>query len=164
MGVLPDYSPETLPVVDRYIELSRDAVKERPELEPLIIRAVGAYLGEVIRQHIGGFWCRSGPDITRWLIGSELVFMAVNPAGMAAEALACSDEHAGPSSSLKLAPGDQALVEERLAALPPVDESEYYLLSTRFEVTTLAFETLRQSALRSKTEATRYEPEDYEDE
>ena len=67
-----DFTPETLPILDHYVRESRGAVKERPESLGVTARAVGAYLGEVIRRHHNGQWIEheSSPAVRTARIGS----------------------------------------------------------------------------------------------
>ena len=61
IGMELDYSPETLPLVDHYIDLVRTSLDERPELQPLVVRAVGAYFREVIRRQLPAILADSPP-------------------------------------------------------------------------------------------------------
>src|SRR5688500_10225097 len=45
-----DGTPLTLSLLDQYVRDAREAVTERPESIDLVAPAVGAYLGEVMRQ------------------------------------------------------------------------------------------------------------------
>ena len=52
--------------------------------------------------------------------------------------------------------------EARLAAMPPIPEEEYFLLSTRLEVIETVHEMLRDQMRGEGREAITFEPEDYE--
>lgn len=134
VGVALDFTPDTLPLVDHYLQLARAGTDERPELIPLVVRPVGAYFGEVIRRCVPAFWQVESGDIADWWLCAERIFLAINPMGVAYDALAQGGRHDGPPSTLHVAPEDRAAVEERLKLLPEVPEDEYYLLSTRLEV------------------------------
>jgi hypothetical protein len=155
-----DGTPDTLSLVDQYVREAREAVRERPESIDVVAPAVGAYLGEVMRQQFGGEWFAEG-DYAAWRLYFTNVFMAFNPIGMAREAITMAEEP-GWNAHLVLDPGERELIEERLAAMPEVDEDEYYLPTTRFDVVTVVVETLRAHAeLRSTGDVT-FTKEDYE--
>jgi hypothetical protein len=89
VGLELDGNIETLPILDHYIRLSRDAVRERPELLPLLARTVGGYFGQVVADHFNGFWSLTSPDVNTWYVCLRCVFLAFNPIGMAHAALVC---------------------------------------------------------------------------
>jgi hypothetical protein len=160
VGVELDYTPETLPVLDQYLSVARAGMAERPELAPLVTRAAGAYFGRMIADLLDGFWLHADADVDRWRVCASPVFLAVNPAGIVAEALA-GDSDATPNGKLLLAREDEALVARRLEAAPPLPEDEYFLLSTRLEALELALEALStdQGGLGTAT----FTAEDYAD-
>src|SRR5688500_11974549 len=51
-----DGTPDTLSLVDQYVREAREAAVPRPESVALVAPAVGAYLGEVMRQQFRGEW------------------------------------------------------------------------------------------------------------
>jgi hypothetical protein len=161
VGIRPDYTPETLPLVDHYVREARGVVAERPELLDLSAQAVGAYFGEVVRRHLVGFWSVPSPNLHDWQVCGEAAFVAINPIGVGYDALAQGSEHGGPSSQVKLAAEDRALVEARLAELPVVREDDYYLLSLRYEVLELTMEAVRAQATERGYGDTTYTVEDY---
>jgi hypothetical protein len=164
VGVELDYDAETLPILDEYLRLAAPGVTDRPELEPLVARAVAAYFGEVVRRRIDGLW-RELPDPNDgWELYARRALLALNPLGVVLESLARGPDHPGPSGELKLAPDDRELAEERLARMPPVSEEEYYLLSTRLEVIETVYETLRERMKAEGREALVFEESDYADE
>ena len=156
-----DFSPETLPVLDRYLIIAREALAERTELEPLLVRAAGAYFGEVVRRVIEGFWRNASADTHHWHLCARHAFLSFNPAGMMAEALA--PDSAGPPSELWIATEDRELVAQRLEALPRVSEEEYVLPSTRLEVIEFAHEALRARMRAEGIDDVLFEPDDYAD-
>jgi hypothetical protein len=142
VGVEVDVSPETLPVVDHYVELVRREAALRPAVIELVAPALGAYFGEVLRRAIGGFWQLPSADVHRWRVCSRQVVVAVNPIGVAYDVLFQGAEHDGPPAEIGLFPEDRARVAPRLAALPSVSEGEFYLLSTRLEVLEIVVDAL----------------------
>lgn len=161
VGIELDFTPETLPVLDHYVELSRPELEDRPEALALVARAVGAYFGEVVRRQLDGMWRVPGVDDHQWAVCARPVFLALNPVGAAYDALHTSDAHEGPSSELRLLPDERELVERRLGDLPPVSEREYYLLSTRLEAAEIAFEALRAEQSRTGRADVRFDESDY---
>ncbi len=157
-----DFTPETLPLLDHYVSLSRATIQERPELAPLITRAAGAYFGELVRGRLGGFWRVPTINVHDWSVCSNSVFLWFNPIGTAYDALYSGTEHGGPRSMLRVAPEEHELLAQRLAALPPLPEDEYFTFSTRFEVLEVATETLHARLIESGYEGAEFGPEDYE--
>ena len=160
-----DGGPDTLSLLDQYVRDAREAVRQRPESIDLVAPAIGAYLGEVMRQQLGATWSlpsgELGGDHEAWRLCFTHVYLAFNPIGMAREALTMTESE-GWNAHLTLDPGEAEEIERRLAVMPEVDEEEYYLPSTRFDVVTAVAETLRARAETSGTGDVRFEPEDYD--
>lgn len=159
-----DGTPDTLSLLDQYVRDARDAVKERPESVDLVAPAVGAYLGEVMRQQFGAEWSLpsdQGGDHETWRLCFTHVYLAFNPLGMAREALTMSEAE-GWNAHLTLDPGEAEEIEQRLEAMPEVDEEEYYLPSTRFDAINVVVDTLRARAETSGTGDVRFTAEDYD--
>jgi hypothetical protein len=157
-----DYSLETLPVLDHYIAKARENVAERPELVELVTRSAGAYFGEVVRRAHPSFWRLPSGDAHDWQLCFHDVFLAFNPIAAVWDAIWESSEHAGPSSELVMDREDRDSLDTRLAALPPLSESEYWMLATRFEVIETAVDELRLAMQRAGVESVRFEPADYD--
>ncbi|MCC6216727.1 MAG: hypothetical protein IT376_17840 [Polyangiaceae bacterium] len=161
VGVPPDFTRETLPLVDHYLLESREAIAERPETLPLVARAVGAYFGEVIRVHVDTFWITPSADAHTWRIAGRTAMFSVNPVGMAWDALVGGADHDGPESTLAVAPEERDVVDERLARLAPVPEDEFLRLSTRLEVLELVAETLRATMQTAGVDDVVFDESDY---
>jgi len=157
-----DFTPETLPLLDHYTALSRETIRERPELAPLIAQAAGAYFGEVVRARLGGFWRVPTINVHDWAICSSVVFLWFNPIGIAYDALYSGTEHDGPRSLLRVSPEDHEFLAQRLASLPPLPEDEYFLFSSRFEAIEVAIEALHARLVEGGYEGTEFTLEDYE--
>lgn len=157
-----DFTPETLPLLDHYATLARETIREKPELAPLITRAVGCYFGEVVRAKLTGFWRVPTINVHDWSICSTAVFLWFNPIGIAYDAVFSGTEHDGPRSMLRVAPDEHEFLAQRLAALPPLPEDEYFSFSTRFEVIEVATEALHAKLVESGYEETQFGLEDYE--
>jgi hypothetical protein len=162
LGFGLDYSATTLPVLDQYVRQVRDTLDQRPETLPLLARAVGAYFGEVLCQEMHGFWRLPSENVVDWQVCLKHVFVWINPIGVAYDALAGDAEHAGPGSSIRVAPEDRGLVKARLGQLSDVAQEEYYLLSTRMEVIELVVESLRRHMEESGYGDSSFDESDYE--
>lgn len=156
-----DFSPETLSVLDHYAATVRGELRQRPELGPLVARAIGAYFGEVLRARFTGFWRVPSPNVHDWQLCSHVVFLWINPIGVGFDALYGNDEHEGPRSPLRTAPEDREFLQQRLEAMPPVPEDEYFLFTTRFEVIEACVEALRARLEESGYGGTEFTEEDY---
>jgi hypothetical protein len=160
-----DGTPLTLSLLDQYVRDAREAVTERPESIDLVAPAVGAYLGEVMRQTFGATWSLPAEEINAdhdaWRLCFKHVYLAFNPIGVAREALTMSESE-GWNAHLTLYPGVAEEIRQRLSALPEVDEDEYYLPSTRFDVINVVVATLRARAEDSGTGDVEFGPEDYD--
>jgi len=161
VGIALDYGPDTLPLLDHYVELARRDVAERPELLPLMARVVGAYFGQVACRHLGLFWHVPSADVHTWRLYGRSAYLAVNPVGVAYEALQAGSQHEGPSSQLVVAPEERAPVDRRLLALPLVSDQEYYMLATRLEVLEIAVDALRAEMLQAGTADVEFDAGDY---
>jgi hypothetical protein len=161
LGVELDFSRETLPLLDHYLATVRGEVAERDELRRLIVHAAGAYFGEVVRHTIGGFWRMPSPNVHDWAVCARPVFLWLNPMAAAYDALAAGQDHDGPRSDLRVAPEYRGAVAERLAALPPASEDEYYLLSTRLEAAEIAADALRAQMSAAGYEDQEFDEQDY---
>lgn len=165
VGLAPDEEVETLPLLDHYVRISRDALGDRPELLPLLQRTVGAYFGRVLAGHLGAGWVLLGPDVHTWFVACKSVCLAVNPVGIAHAALTWGLPpelvEAGPSAELLLAREERSFIEQRLAALPQVQEGDYFTLSTRLETLEIVHAALAELAVQKGDADTEYEVEDY---
>jgi hypothetical protein len=154
-----DGTPDTLSLLDQYVRDAREAVRERPESVELVAPACGAYLGEVMRQAFRAEWSAEG-DYASWRLYFSNVFLSFNPLGMGLEAVTMTEAE-GWGAHLTLDPGERDEIEERLAAMPQVDEEEYYLPSTRLDVVTAVVETLRARAEASGMAEVTFTRDDY---
>jgi hypothetical protein len=168
VGLALDGSVETLPILDHYIRLSVEASARRPELLPLLSRTVGAYFGQVVADHLGGFWWLPSGDVYTWHICLRSVFLAFNPIGMAHAALTWSLAEAqladGPSAELRLSGRYRDSIEQRLAALPPVREADFFSLSTRLEGLEIAAAALGEAMAVAGVADQVFDDDDYGEE
>jgi hypothetical protein len=142
-GVELDFSPETLSFVDQWVRDARAELRRRPEVADLVEGSAGAYLGEVIRRTFGGTWIlpTDEEDLASWRLGLATVYCAFNPIGMVREALTLAAAE-GWHAHFELDPGEREEIEQRLAALPPVEDDEFFAPSTRFDVVCIMVEAL----------------------
>ena len=159
-GIMPDFTPETLSLVDQWVRDARKDLTERPELEALVTSAAGGYLGEVIRRAFGARWFCEG-DEDGWRLYLSSVYCAFNPIGMVREALLL-EEAEGWHAHFELDPGEREGIEARLAALPEVPDDEYYAPSTRFDVVNIVVDALREDMRGRGLGDVRFTPEDYD--
>jgi len=158
-GAALDFEPDTLSLLDQWLRDARPDLTRRPEVIELVQGAAGAYLGEVIRRAFGGRWLIRGPH-SDWKLCLSRVYCSFNPLGMAREALLL-DAADGWHSDVEVDPGEEDAVEQRLAALPPVEDDEYYAPSTRFDVISILFAALRESLRERGLSDVRFTPDDY---
>ena len=112
LGVKLDYQPETLPLLDHYIDQAREVVKEKPEMLSIVAQASGAYFGEVVRRRHASWWRTEGADPSEWQIELEPVFLAFSPVKLVLVALLRGSEAGteardkGPSESPNESPNE----------------------------------------------------------
>ena len=174
VGVEPDFTRETLPIIDHYLEQARPAARERPETLPLLAQTVGAYLGEVIRREHRCWWRADAVDPAEWRLEFGDVWLAFYPV----EAVRCA--LAGPvaeddgtvagrapeteDGSFEMHQDDGETVRARLAELPAVSEQEYFAPSTRLEVIDIAVDAMMGAQLAATPEQQdAFGPDDYEE-
>ena len=157
-----DYEPETLPLLDHYLNGAREAAGQRPAAGVLVAHAAGAYLGEVVRRRYPSWWRLDGDDPGAWRIELEPVYLSFSPVQLVADAL-YREGDLEASERLELEEEDRQAVAARLAELPPVDEDEFYAPSTRLEVIDIAVEAIRARRLAAGDEGDALlGPHDYE--
>src|SRR5262245_22831813 len=100
VGVELDYSQDTLPILDEYLRVVRKSVADRPGLEAVVTGSIAAYFGEVVRQHIDGFWRRDPRDQEHWLLAARRAYLSMSPLGIVLESLAEGAERPGPAATL----------------------------------------------------------------
>jgi hypothetical protein len=167
VGVKLDYEPETLSVLDHYLETARRDAKQKPEALVVVAHAAGAYLGEVIRRRHASWWRVEGDDPNYYRVELEEVFLAVSPMQLVGDALARDDEAAEDpqeafSAGVEIDEDDKEAVKARLAVLPPVTDEEFYAPSTRLEVIDITVEAIRAHRMASGAPTAHLTPRDYD--
>lgn len=163
-GIQLDYTQDTLSILDHYLREARAEFSVRAgsagdEAISLIQSSAGAYFGEVLRRTFGGMWFAEGAD-DGWRLDFTHVFLTVNPIGMVREALLLEAQE-GWHAHLAMDPSARAEVQRRLSLLPEVPEEEYFAPTTRFDVTSLAFDALRREMQANGNEKVTYGERDY---
>jgi hypothetical protein len=74
-----DFTRETLPLLDHYLEQARGSVRERPETLPLVASAAGAYLGEVVRRLHPCWWRADSHNSLEWRLEFRDVHLCFHP-------------------------------------------------------------------------------------
>lgn len=156
----PDFTPETMPVVDEYVREARASMEDRPEALPLTANAVGAYIGEVARRCHRCWWRVEHGDPGSWRLEFSDVFLAFYPVQVAYNLLATTDEETA-FSGFEMNEAERASVLERLAELPEVSDLEFYAASTRLEVLEIVVDALQGLRLADPYRRDAYRPEDY---
>lgn len=164
VGFELDFSHETLPLLDHYLLEAREQIASRPEAAPLVAQSLGAYFGQVLAAELSGFWRVPGPDSHAWLLCLQPVFLAVNPIGIGYDVLFAGARHDGPSPELRVARADREFVEQRLEALPPEQEQDYYTFATRFDALHVVADALAGQMQSQGLEDVSFELADYQDE
>lgn len=158
----PDYTPETLSLVDHYVAESRRALASRPEALPLTANTVGAYLGEVVRRQHRCWWRIDEGDPSGWRLEFEAGMLAFYPMQVAYSLLAADESSEDQWSGFELDDADRDAVSDRLAELPPVSEEEFLLPSTRLEVLDIALETILARTVDDPNAKRSLGPKDYD--
>src|SRR5262245_40636652 len=120
-----DFTPDTLPMVDHYVDEARAAVVDQPATLALTAHAVGAYLGEVVRRHHACWWRIDDDDPGAWRLEFRDVLLTFYPVEVAYTALTRDDGDAA-FSGFELPQRDKEALIERLEQLPAVSEDEYF--------------------------------------
>lgn len=158
LGVAPDLTPETLPLLDGFLRTTAEDLP-RSEREKLI-DAIGCYFGEVARRKLDGRWTVVGSTPHDWRIELTSCFLHFSPVGMVGEVLIrCeSEDYDGTFSTLDQVRPD---LEAMLNAAPPLSEDEYYSTSGRLETLTLVADWLVGQHLAAGRKPRSYSAEDY---
>lgn len=163
LGITLDGTPETLPILDHYLERARDdEARGRDEVLGLVATSAGAYLGEVVRRALPhARWHLGDPaDASTWRLELDHVFLAFNPVGMAREAIVEGEEE-GWNAHLEVLANDRELLAQSLERVGGVSDEDYWRLAVRWEVIEQAVAVLEGAALARGEEARRWGPDIY---
>jgi hypothetical protein len=155
------FERDTLSLVDHYVEEARASVAGRPEALALLARAVGAYLGEVVRRIHVCWWRIDHADAGAWRLEFRDVYLCFYPVQVAYAALTRAEDESS-FAGFEMPEEDRAALLDRLDHLPPIRESEYFAPSTRVEVLDIAVDALLARRARDPIPTRPYVPSDYE--
>ena len=157
-GVEPDYTPETLPLLDQYLkEVPADATEE---VTQLIVASTGCYYGEVLRRLLNGRWAVPSGAPESWRVELNSCFLYFYPVGMAGDVFTRGKD---PEYDGAMATTDELheTLAEVLASAAPLSEEEYYSLSGRVDVLQLATDWLTGQSLAIFKKAVYFSAENY---
>ncbi len=158
IGVEPDFTPETLPLVDQYMrQLPEDSPAEVVEL---VLSTVGCYFGEVVRRLLNGRWAISPADPDRWRVELINCFFHFRPVGMAGEVYSrgADERYDGVFATH---PEVWEGLSQALTEAVPMPEDEYYSLAGRVDVLERAVDWLTGRELASGKPPRTFTAEDY---
>jgi hypothetical protein len=141
-GVALDFTPDTLPLLDHYLQGVRDA---KADVKGLVSTTAGAYFGEVVRRIYPSRWHAPEGEPESWRIEFARCFLHFNPVAFAREGVEGAD--VGEGHGFGVNGNDIPALEAGLAAYGDVPAEDYYLLSTRFEVLAPVVDRLLANAL-----------------
>lgn len=160
LGIDLDWSPDTLPLVDHYLDTAKHEFEKRPELMPVVVAAAAAYFGEVVRRHRPhARWALPSEDPASWRIEFDHVFLYFHPVGVVVEQLD-GREHEGSGAHLETLSRDRGLLDQALSRAGSVGEHDYFRLTMRFEVLELVTEALYGATI-ARGQPERFSPDVY---
>jgi hypothetical protein len=157
----PDFTPETMALVDHYVREARQSVAASPNTLALTAHAVGAYLGESVRRHYRCWWRIDGNDPGAWRLEMATTPLAFYPIQVAHTCLIQAADNAA-FSGFEMPPKDYQLALERIERLPPVSPEDYHLPSTRLEVLEVLVDYLTAHHAQGPFGSRTLRPEDYQ--
>lgn len=146
VGLVLDYTPETLPLLDHYLTAVPD---DKLETVTLVAATAGAYFGEVARRLLGGEWEATEGDPIAWelIVGGGL---RLTPGAFAREAILSEDTG---DAIYDVPDADREAVEDALEQRGQVAEDEYYSLCGRLETMQLIADVLVARRAAGPTES-----------
>jgi len=129
-GVTLDFTAETLPVLDYYLQAVR--IDHEP-LQVLVSQAAGAYFGELVRRIFPARWHCPPEMYESWRLEFSPCFLHFNPVTMAWEAIVGHDVLEG-GSGFAVSEHHVPALRAALDTLGAVPEDDFYRLTTRLEV------------------------------
>lgn len=141
-GVVLDFSSETLPVLDYYLQGLRG---EKPAVRALLAPAAGAYFGELVRRIFAARWHAPREEYDRWRVEFSQCFLHFNPVAMAHEAIDGAELVEG-GSGFGVNAQDLPLLKAALDTFGAISEDDYFRLATRLEALESIVDRLLASA------------------
>jgi hypothetical protein len=143
VGIELDFTPDTLPLLDHYLCQARVG---KDEIHTLVAAAAGAYFGELVRRQYPARWVLTDEsDHDSWRLEFEQVFLYLYPVALARSVL---ERDASSDAGFSVRTQDRPILASALERLGAVDEDEFCLLSTRFDVLSAIVDRL--TAIRQK--------------
>lgn len=138
-----DYTQDTLPVLDHYLERARRDGKD--EVFGLIGPAAGAYFGEVARRHLeDGRWFAPEENYAEWRLEFGQCFLHFNPIGIALESL--HEKELDWDAHFQVLDADRSTVVSATKSLgEDVRADDFYRLTVRLEVLEQIYVTLQRA-------------------
>lgn len=149
MGISLDFTLETLPLLDHYLQDSKKAASRRPETIHLLAFVAGSYIGEVIRRRHACRWNTQDPDASVWTLIFRDVALTIRPILFVQEAL-MGEELAAEVPAIEMDSLDRDLIIQKLEDLPFVSEEDFFAPSTRVEVVDIIVDALRSHRNKDK--------------
>lgn len=129
-GVALDFSAETLPVLDHYLQTVRT---DNEALQVLVAQAAGAYFGELVRRLFPARWHCPPEMYESWRLEFSPCFLHFNPVTMAWEAILGREVVEG-GAGFAVSEHNVPALRAALDTLGAVPEDDFYRLTTRLEV------------------------------
>jgi hypothetical protein len=159
VGLPPDLTPDTLPLLDHYLHTVRAAPHD--EVAGLIVPAAGAYFGELVRRQLGpARWHWDAEDPSACRLEFQHCFLSFNPLGSVLEAIQGGAVE-GSGAHFSLLRDQEALVQESLARMGDIREDDFYRLAVRFEALEQIVSLLIENAAADGNEPRTFGPELY---
>lgn len=156
-GVVLDFTPDTLPVLDHHLATAREATDD---VKQLVTLAAAAYFGEVVRRLYPARWHCPEDDTDAWRLEFERCFLHFSPVAFAREAIDARDAVEG-GAGFSVAADDLDVLRGALDVFGEVTAEDYYRLSTRIEVLGPLVDRLTARALTRGEDALAYTHEVY---
>lgn len=162
MGVELDFTSDTLPLLDHYLQdAGRTAQGHRDALE-LIAQTAGAYFGGVLQRRFDCWWVKEG-EPSSWVLRFREVYLEICPHALIVAALGLPIPQDAPEVGFLIDPDDVEFISAYLAASPPVSEEEFIRMTTRYDVLETVVDQLKARAIARNLGDVLFENPDYEE-
>jgi hypothetical protein len=162
LGVELDYTSDTLPILDHYLQQAARTAGKRPEALSLITQVAAAYFGELLQRRFDCWWKIEG-DPTQWVIRFRQVYLELCPHDLVVAALGLPLPEDAPEAGFHIDPDDIEFIGAYLAALPPVTEEDFRLLSTRYDTLETVVDQLKGRAVARNLGEVFFDDPDYDE-
>ena len=160
LKIQPDFTPETLPLVDHYLADAAKELQVRPETLPITAHSIGAYLGEVVRKRHPCWWRLDPTDPATWRLEFGRVHVCFYPVQVVYATLT-RNSNEETFAGFEVENEHHDAVMERLELIPPVSEDDYYALGTRVEVLDIVIDAVAARVLSDPGAKRLLGPDDY---